>query len=295
MRKFLLPVAILQLTQEVSAGENLAIPTVKLQADPGSITGLVVDQAGVPLGGAAITATAGSDSVKSTTPTTGDDVGVFVLGELRSPATYLVQISLEGYGTQTLTVKVGPGESVVLPNSIVMSRGTGVVRGAVTDGSGAPVGGVSITASNGAIIGQTISVDAGGEYSLAGLPAPGNYVLTFSKEGYQTETIAVRLTASSGASTINVTLERSLSALSGNVKSSTAVSLPGVTIVATSGDLALSTLSTDPNGGFRLENVTSGWWTLTFTLEGYSATVILVQVTTSDQNLGTVTMRPPSS
>jgi len=285
----------IQLTQEVSAGENLAIPTVKLQADPGSITGLVVDQAGVPLGGAAITATAGSDSVESTTPTTGEDVGVFVLGELRSPATYLVQISLEGYGTQTLTVKVGPGESVVLPNSIVMSRGTGVVRGAVTDGSGAPVGGVSITASNGAIIGQTISVDAGGEYSLAGLPAPGNYVLTFSKEGYQTETIAVRLTASSGASTINVTLERSLSALSGNVKSSTAVALPGVTIVATSGDLALSTLSTDPNGGFRLENVTSGWWTFTFTLEGYSDTVILVQVTTSDQNLGTVTMRPPSS
>lgn len=285
----------IQLFQEVSAGEVLAIPTVKLQAGPGSITGLVVDQGGAPLGGASITATAGADSVTSTTPTTGEDVGVFVLGELRSPATYLVQISLEGFGTQTLTVKVGPGESVVLPNSIVMSRGTGVVRGAVTDDSGAPIGGVSITASNGAIVGQTISVDAGGEYSLAGLPAPGNYVLTFSKEGYQTETVALRLTATSGASTVNVTLERSLSAVTGLVRSAAATPLAGVTIVATSGDLALSTLSTDPNGGFRLENVTSGWWTITFSLEGYADTVLLVQIANADQNLGTVTMRAPST
>lgn len=285
----------IQLFQEVSAGETLAIPTVKLQAGPGSITGLVVDQSGGALGGASITATAGSDTVTSTTPTTGDGVGVFVLGELRSPATYLVQISLEGYGTQTLTVKVGPGQSVVLPNSIVMSRGTGVVRGAVTDASGAAVGGVSITASNGAIVGQTISVDAGGEYSLAGLPAPGNYVLTFSKEGYQTETVAVRLTATSGASTVNVTLKRALSAITGQVRSEAAAPLSGVTIVATSGDLALSTLSTDPNGGFRLENVTSGWWTLTFSLDGYADTVVLVQVANADQSLGTVTMRAPTT
>ncbi|MEY3035329.1 MAG: hypothetical protein RLZ86_1951, partial [Actinomycetota bacterium] len=277
----------IQLFQEVSAGETLAIPTVKLQAGPGSITGLVVDQTGTPLGGASITATAGADTITSTTPTTGEDVGVFVL-------TYLVQISLEGYGTQTLTVKVGPGESIVLPNSIVMSRGTGVVRGAVTDGSGAALGGVSITASNGAIVGQTISVDAGGEYSLAGLPAPGNYVLTFSKEGYQTETVAVRLTTTSGASTVNISLDRSLSVVTGLVKNATTTALPGVTIVATSGDLALSTLSTDPNGAFRLENVTSGWWTLTFSLEGYADTVVLVQIANADQDLGTVTMRVPT-
>jgi hypothetical protein len=94
---------------------------------------------------------------------------------------------------------------------------------------------------------------------------------------------------------VNVTLERSLSVITGQVRSSTAAALAGVTIVATSGDLALSTLSTDPNGGFRLENVTSGWWTVTFTLEGYADTVVLVQVTNADQNLGTVSMRPPAT
>ena len=94
---------------------------------------------------------------------------------------------------------------------------------------------------------------------------------------------------------MNVTLARSLSAITGQLRNASATALPGVTIVATSGDLALSTLSTDPNGGFRLENVTSGWWTVTFTLEGYADTVVLVQVTNADQNLGTVTMRAPTT
>jgi hypothetical protein len=170
----------IQLFQEVAAGETVTMPTVKLQAGPGSITGMVVDQNGIPLGGAAITATAGSDVVSSVTPTSGAEIGKFILGELRTPATYLVQVSLEGYGTQTLTMKVGPGEGFALTNSIIMSKGTGIVRGAVTDINRNAIGGVSVTASNGSIVGQTVSVDSGGFYSLSGLVAPGNYILTFS-------------------------------------------------------------------------------------------------------------------
>ena len=281
----------IQLFQEVSAGEEVSIPTVKLQAGPGSITGLIVDQDGTPLGGASITATAGSDAVSSTTPTTGTDVGVFVLGELRSPATYLLQISLEGFGTQTLTVKVGPGEAVILPNSVVMSRGTGTVRGSVTDTAGTAIGGVSITASNGSVVGQTLSVDAGGQYSLAGLRAPGTYVLTFAKDGYQTETVAVRLSTTGGSATVNVKLERTLSAFTGVVEDEDGNPLSGVTIVAANGDASLASLSIDPDGSFRIENVFVGWWTITFSADGYANTVILVQATTTDQSLGTIVMQ----
>jgi hypothetical protein len=98
----------IQLFQEVAAGETVTMPTVRLQAGPGSVTGIVVDQNGIPLGGAAITATAGSDVIATVTPTSGVEVGKFVLSELRTPATYLVQISLEGYGAQTQTIKVVP-------------------------------------------------------------------------------------------------------------------------------------------------------------------------------------------
>ncbi len=280
----------IQLFQEVAAGETVTMPTVKLQAGPGSITGMIVDQNGIPLGGAAITASAGSDVIATVTPTAGAEIGKFVLSELRTPATYLMQISLEGYGTQTQTIKVGPGESVVLTTSIVMSKGTGVVRGAVTDETGSALGGVSVTASNGAIVGQTISVDSGGFYSLSGLVAPGNYILTFSKEGYIPEVVGVSLSSSLGASTSNVVLQRSSNAITGSIVSSSNVAVSGATIVATSGLTSLSTLSTDPNGDFRLEGLTTGWWTVTISATGFQESVVLIQVGNVNQNLGSIAL-----
>jgi hypothetical protein len=280
----------IQLFQEVAAGETVTMPTVKLQAGPGSVTGIVVDQNGIPLGGAAITATAGSDVISTVTPTSGTEVGKFVLSELRTPATYLMQISLDGYGTQTQTIKVGPGESVVLATSIIMSKGTGVVRGAVTDESGSALGGVSVTASNGAIVGQTISVDSGGFYSLSGLVAPGNYILTFSKEGYTTEVVGVSLSSSLGAATSNVILQKSASAITGVISASTGTAVSGATIVATSGLTSFSTLSTDPGGAFRIEGLASGWWTVTVSAPGYTNSIVLIQIGITDQDLGSIVL-----
>jgi hypothetical protein len=280
----------IQLFQEVAAGETVTMPTVKLQAGPGSITGMVVDQSGIPLSGAAITATAGSDVVSTVTPTSGTEIGKFILGELRTPATYLVQVSLEGYGTQTLTIKVGPGEGFALSNSIIMSKGTGIVRGAVTDINRNPIGGVSVTASNGSIVGQTVSVDSGGFYSLSGLVAPGNYILTFSKEGYLAEVVGVSLSSSLGASTSNVVLRPANSAVTGTIVNSSGTAVPGATIIATSGLTSLSTLSTDPNGNFRLEGLASGWWTVTISATNFQESVVLIQVGAVDQNLGLIVL-----
>ena len=209
---------------------------------------------------------------------------------MRTPATYLIQVVLEGYGTQTLTIQVGPGEPYILNTSITMSKGTGTVRGAVTDSSGNALGGVSVTASNGAIVGQTISVDSGGFYSLTGLVAPGNYILTFSKEGYGTEVIGVTLSSSLGAATSNVRLQKSSSSIRGQV-----THLPsddkngsGATIIATSGLSSLSTVSVDPNGAFQIDGLTSGWWTITINEAGYTEAVVLVQIGITDQDLGQI-------
>ena len=251
---------------------------------------MVVDQSGIPLGGVTITATAGADVISTVTPTSGADIGKFILAELRTPATYLVQLVLEGYGTQTLTVQVGPGEPHVLTASIIMSKGTGVIRGAVTDSTGVALGGVSVTASNGAVVGQTVSVDSGGFYSLSGLAAPGNFILTFSKEGYATEVVGISLSSSLGAATSNVILIKATSSIAGIINTSAGTSLSGATIVATSGLISLSTLSTDQSGAFRIEGLTGGWWTVTASLPGYSDAVLLIQVGAVDQNLGSITI-----
>lgn len=284
----------IQLFQEVAAGETVTMPTVKLQAGPGSITGMVVDQNGIPLGGVAITATAGADVISTVTPTSGADVGKFILAELRTPATYLIQVVLEGYGTQTLTIQVGPGEPRILTTSIVMSKGTGVIQGAVTDSDPGrtPLGGVSVTASNGAIVGQTVSVDSGGRYSLSGLVAPGNYILTFSKAGYRTEVIGVALSSSLGAATSNVVLQKAASAITGVVTNSSGTAVTGATIVATSGLSSLSTLSTNPSGAFRIEGLASGWWTVTVSASGYDNSIVLIQLSITDQDLGSIVLIP---
>jgi hypothetical protein len=280
-----------QLFQEVSPGETVTLPTVQMLSGPGVITGLVVDQEGTPLGGAELTATAGTNSLTTVTPTSGTAIGQFVLGELPSPATYLVQVALEGYGTETLTVRVEAGESVALADPIVLQRGTGVVRGRVITADGAPLGGVSVVASSGLPVGQTLTVDADGSYVLRGLPVPGTYTLTFSLEGYRSETVAVNLSSGAGEVTVNVPLVSQLASVLGQVRGPDGTFLGSVPIVATAGTNALSTLSTDPEGRFRLEGLTTGFWTLTFGETGGPTAVVLIEIEGGENDLGVVSLR----
>jgi len=280
-----------QLFQEVSPGETVTLPTVQMLSGPGVISGIVVDQEGTPLGGAELTATAGTNSLTTVTPTAGEAIGQFVLGELPSPATYLVQVALEGYGTETLTVRVEAGESVVLEEPIVLQRGTGVVRGRVITAGGVPLGGVSVLASSGLPVGQTLTVDADGSYVLRGLPVPGTYTLTFSLEGYRSETVAVNLVTGAGEVSVNVPLVSLQSAAIGQVRGVDGTFVGNVPIVATSGSAALSTLSTDPEGRFRLEGLSPGFWTLTFGEAGGPTAVVLLEVEGGENNLGVVSLR----
>ena len=275
-----------QLFQEVAAGETVLIPTVKVQAGLGVIIGIVTDVDGNLLGGASVTAKAGADAIETVTATTGKSLGTFTLSELRSPATYLIQVSLAGYGTQTLTTKVGPGAIAKISPAIVMSKGVGEIRGVITDlVTKKPIGEVAVTASNGAVVSKTISVSSDGQYFISGLPPAGSVTLTFSKDGYQTTVASVKPLESK---TFDIALQPTSVSLTGKVKGSAA--LVGATITATSGPVSLSTMSTSPDGAFRLDGVTPGWWTITFAAKGFSDTTTLVQIGSAAKDLGTLTM-----
>jgi hypothetical protein len=211
---------------------------------------------------------------------------MFTLSELRSPATYLIQVSLAGYGTQTLTTKVGPGAIAKISSAIVMSKGVGEIRGVITDlVTKKPIGEVAVTASNGAVVSKTISVSADGQYFISGLPPAGSVTLTFSKDGYQTTVASVKPLESK---TFNIALQPTSVSLTGKVKGSAA--LIGATITATSGPVSLSTMSTSPDGAFRLDGITPGWWTITIASKGYSDITTLAQIGTVTKDLGTLTM-----
>ena len=83
-------------------------------------------------------------------------------------------------------------------------------------------------------------------------------------------------------------LQKSASSITGVIASSTGTAVSGATIVATSGLVSLSTLSTDPSGAFRIDGLVSGWWTVTVSSPGYSNSVVLIQVGITDQDLGQI-------
>jgi hypothetical protein len=216
-------------------------------------------------------------------------LGTFTFSELRSPATYLIQVSLAGYGTQTLTTKVGPGAIAKISPAIILSKGGGEIRGVITDlDTKKPIGEVAVTASNGAIVGKTISVSADGQYFISGLPPSGAITLTFSKDGYQTTVASVN---PSESKTFDIALQPTSVSLTGKVRGSAAI--VGATITATSGPVSLSTMSTSPDGTFRLDGVTPGWWTITITASGFSDTTTLAQIGSVTKDLGTLTMVAP--
>lgn len=66
------------------------------------------------------------------------------------------------------------------------TRQTGVIRGLITDNTGAPIPGVTITAESPALMGSATSItDTAGLYRLINLP-PGIYTITASLTGFKT-------------------------------------------------------------------------------------------------------------
>lgn len=67
-----------------------------------------------------------------------------------------------------------------------VTRQTGVIRGVITDNTGAPMPGVTVTAESPALMGTVVAVsDTNGLYRLINLP-PGDYTITASLQGFKT-------------------------------------------------------------------------------------------------------------
>ncbi len=179
--------------ETLGAGETLTLDNLPLVAAPGSLTGLVTNAAGAPLGGVIVTATRADTVLTTTTPTAGP-VGTYKLGDLHTPGTYVLTFALTGFSAQTLSVELTPGEARV-GFDVILGEAVGTVSGTVTAATGAALGGVTVTASSGAFVLSTQSATVGevGSFTLTGLPANGSYVLTFSADGFGTETRRVPL------------------------------------------------------------------------------------------------------
>lgn len=278
--------------ERLGGGENRLTTAIRMSAGEGSISGIVTDGSR-PLGGVTITVTSGELELTTATPTSGS-IGRFNLTGLPTPATYLLTFSREGFGFESVAVELGPGQhrSDV---DVQLVRGTGSISGRVTDDTGQALGDVLVTVSGNGNTVTTSTLTAGGigTYAVGGLSTPGRYTITFQRDGYAMQTVAVDLAPSGLATGVDVVLARSAAAIRGTVRTCLGdVGLGGVQISVTDGRNGLTTTSaTTPAGSYGLTGLASGSYAVTYSVTGYATQTLLVDLAPGATVVRDVTMR----
>ncbi|GAA4755293.1 hypothetical protein GCM10023350_45930 [Nocardioides endophyticus] len=275
----------------VAGGEARIQPTVVLNAGTGQISGTVTDGTD-PLGNVTITTTQAGQEVSVITPTTGQ-VGAFFLDHLPTPGTYMLTFSSEGHGSKAVIVDLEAGQSKTAIK-VKMVAGTGSVFGVVRDADGNGLGGTSVlvggSVQNGGSVDTstlpsttTLTEGSVGSFTISGLATPGDYTLTFIREGYASETVPISLGASGAPPKLNVTLGTQLGGIRGTVTGPGGGVYVGATVTATNGIKSWTTTSsaagdTLANGGYLFSSLQPGTYSVTVTADGIRQQTGMVKV-----------------
>lgn len=187
----------------VAAGEARGGISLTLQRGDGSILGAVSDGTH-PLSGVTLTATSGS-SLSSTVSLTGTKAGTFTLRNLPTPAGFTVIASKPGYTSQTLTLDLSAAQQL---RGVVVTLGkaSGTVTGRVKTPKGISAAGIAVAATDGSTVVSTVTA-ADGSWTLANLPAPGTYTVTFTGDRLAPATVSAALDSAghiSGGSGVSI-------------------------------------------------------------------------------------------
>jgi hypothetical protein len=271
-------------TQVVGPGESLVVNTVRLPAAAGTIGGVVVDADGNALGAVEVMVQRG-DLVSGTVTPTAGVIGSFRVVDLPTPATYLVTFAADGYSSETVAVRLGPGSSVGDLN-VTMTPAFGTVVGTVTMSSGNLLGGAAVTVAGNGIEVVTSTFTSGeiGGYRVGELPMPGTYTVTVEFDGYGRETLQVTVNRDAPVATGNVSLTPNLGRVSGRVTDSdTGDSIGAAVVTISDGSLSRETTTAsaplDARGRFSMESLEPGWYTVTVSVPGYDDRTVLTEVT----------------
>jgi hypothetical protein len=264
------------LQTNVTGGANRFVSATVLSAGAAQIAGTVTDGT-APLGGATVSITVNGQQQSTGTPTVGQ-VGHFVIGNLPTPATYILTVSKDGYGQVSQVIDLGPsGQQGEL--TIALTAGTGVVEGTVTGLNGAPVGGATVTAGGLADPPQTTTLTDGpiGTFRLEGLPVPGSYTITVSAPGYADQTVPVALAADAVLPPIDVSLAPAMGAITGQVLAANGTGVVGAAVSVTDGQKVWPVVTTSASGGvpagsFTVAGLPSGHYTVTATVVAANGT-----------------------
>jgi hypothetical protein len=157
------------------------------------------------------------------------------------------------------------------------------VSGTVTDGN-APLGGVTVTLhTGGAVAASTITPTSGavGTFTFTELVTPGTYLVSFEKDGYGTETVAVELGPGEARRDLSVALAGGTGTVTGTVTDTSGVGLGDVTVTVLGGATRshTATLTSGQVGGWRVTGLpTPGDYAVTFSKPGYRSETVSVHL-----------------
>ncbi|HEY2044906.1 MAG TPA: carboxypeptidase-like regulatory domain-containing protein, partial [Jatrophihabitans sp.] len=245
---------------------------VALVAGQGRLSGAVNGPSG-PVGGAQITITDGTNTITTSSTSTGT-IGQWSVDGLSTPSSYLITAGKGGLSTesQLITLDAGATASVTLRLQTGVVSLVGTVRG--VDGLGALVGlgDAQVTVTDGTITRTASTITQGpvGNYTLPDLP-PGQYTITIEFPGYQAQTQRVKLTAGESKVTVSAVLTSASSVVAGQVTGDVLDSngnATGATVAKVGAGLTLASptntykITSTSNGSFRFSGVTPGTYVL---------------------------------
>ncbi|MEY2973811.1 MAG: hypothetical protein RIR49_231 [Actinomycetota bacterium] len=193
--------AVQTVAVDVAAGEERLAVNGSLLGATGSLTGVVRDADGEPIGSARVVVR-GEGSVTTTATLTGAAAsggpGSYRVSGLAVPGTYTVTVTAPGFlgQTRSVTFVVASADSEL---DLALTRSTGSVSGTVVAG-GTPVGGATVRIDDGRSARTVTSAsNPPGAFGFTSLE-PGSYTVRVSLAGYDDRVHLVRVGAGSVSS-----------------------------------------------------------------------------------------------
>ncbi len=211
-----------------------------------------------------------------------EDDGGYVIAGLPTPAVYSLTLMAEGFAPQSIIAELEGGADIVV-NTRRLGAGSGLVRGRVFAGT-VPLGGVTVTLTAGDLEMETTTPTVGadvGVYVFEGLESPNTYLLTFTLDGFSTETVALEVGPGEQLDADDLELLRGTGEVAGTVRDASGNPLGGVmvTVVGAKGSAEVQTLTADAIGTFRVTGLpTPGNYSVTFALAGFTPTTRLLEL-----------------